>query len=106
MGGVELSVDSCKSSDSGDEYSLSWITGGYLPTKSGSRTDLAIVYHFDNGQVTHKIQAKFYSPDKGSHLTWGTPVTKMELAVKGLNPVKPGDASPYQNLVPSKVQYK
>ena len=68
--------------------------------------DLAIVYHFESAEVTHKIQVKFYSPERSSHLTWGTSVTKMDLTVKGLDHKTPGSASPHSNLVPSNVQYK
>lgn len=106
IGGEQFSPDSFKANDRSCEYKFSWITSGFKPTKRGERNDLSFVYHFQNAEVIHKVQAKLYSPENGSHIKWGTQVIKTELTVNGLDPITAGSASPLQTLFPSKVLYK
>lgn len=60
-------------------YEFSWITTGYSTTGKGNRNMLKIGFYFDNGtEVTTQMQCKFYGLNSASHLTWGTPLHKIE----------------------------
>lgn len=106
IGGDDIIPDSTKESDSAYEYVFSWITNGFQPTKSGQRNELAFSFKFENAEVTKKFQVKFYSREKGSHITWGTEIHKMELVVRGMVCVAKDGATPYQTLAPTTVNLK
>lgn len=60
-------------------YEFSWITTGYSTTGKGKRSMLRIAFFFDNGaEVSTQMQCKFYGLNGASHLTWGTPLHKIE----------------------------
>lgn len=60
-------------------YEFSWITTGYSTTGKGKRNMLKISFFFDNGtEITTQMQCKFYGLNTATHLTWGTPLHKLE----------------------------
>lgn len=104
IGGEEVAQDSSKDGENSTDYQFSWLTSGFLPTKRGSRDEIVVIFKFENAEVTSKLQVKLYSPEKSSHITWGTEVRRMEFEVKGIEPLT--RASPYQSLVPTSVSFK
>lgn len=104
IGGEEVAQDSCKERDGSTEYEFSWLTSGFQPTKTGRRSDVNFTFKFENAEVVHTFQVKFYSPEKGSHITWGTEVRRLELEVKGLLPLD--STTPYQTLAPTNISCK
>ena len=99
-----MAHDSSKDGDNSAEYQFSWLTSGFQPTKKGRRDEIVVIFKFENAEVTSKLQVKLYSPEKGSHITWGTEVRRMEFEVKGIEPLT--SSTPYQSLVPTSVSYK
>ena len=104
IGGEPVAVESCKERDGTTDYEFSWLTSGFQPTKSGRRSDVNFIFQFENAEVVHAFQVKFYSPDRGAHITWGTEVRRLELEVKGFIPLD--SASPYQTLSPTNISVK
>jgi len=81
-------------------YEFSWITTGYSTTGKGKRNMLKVGFYFDNGtEVTTQMQCKFYGLNSASHLTWGTPVHKIEFICNF-------DITQAQNHMPSEIRFK
>ena len=104
IGGDEMRPDSSKSTDSSCDYTFTWLTSGFQPTKSGQRSDLAFMFKFENAEVVNTFQVKMYAREKSSHLTWGTEVKRIELEVRGVEPVT--SAAPLKTYAPSNVSFK
>lgn len=79
VGGADLSPEKESAGDRDTVYSFSWITNGYSKTKSGSREVVPFTFALDGMNVVCKLQAKFYEYGNGQHLTWGQPVSAIEL---------------------------
>ena len=107
IGGDEITPDSSKEGESSSEYQFSWITNGFQPTKSGKRSELSFSFKFENAQVLNKLQVKFYPQEKGSHLTWGTEIHRIEYEVRGIERISKGsEATPYKTLAPHNINFR
>ena len=81
-------------------YEFAWITTGYSPTTKGKRNMLKIAFYFDNGtEVTTQMQCKFYGLNAASHVTWGTPLHKLEF-------ICDFDISLGQSHTPKEIKFK
>ena len=96
--------DSSKTSDNACDYTFTWLTSGFQPTKSGQRSELSFIFKFEHAEVANSFQVKMYSREKSSHLTWGTEVRRIELEVRGME--SSAGAAPYKTLAPTKINYK
>ena len=102
LGSDELTADNEKDLGKTDTklYEFSWITTGYSKTDKGQRSMLRITFFFDNGaEITTQVQCKFYGLSSASHLTWGTPLHKLELICNC-------DISLGQSFSPNEIKYK
>lgn len=88
---TELLPDKESEGDRDTVYTFSWITNGYSKTKSGSRVVVPITFVLDGVNIMCKFQAKFYEYGNGQHLTWGQPVSVIELVCSS-NPASSGAA--------------
>lgn len=104
IGGDEIVADTCKEGDNSCVYQFSWLTSGFQPTKSGQRSELNFTFKFENAEVVNTFQVKMYSREKSSHITWGTEIRRMELEVRGVEPMS--SATPYKTLAPTNVSFK
>lgn len=81
-------------------YEFSWITTGYLSTDKGKRNMLKVGFYFDNGtEVITQLQCKFYGLNSASHVTWGTPVHKIEFICNF-------DVALGQSYTPTEIKFK
>ena len=103
IAGADLVPEKESGGDQDTVYSFSWITNGYSKTKSGSRVVVPITFALDGMNVVCKLQAKFYEYGNGQHLTWGQPVSAIELICSS-DPATSGAAA--LDTSPLEVKFK
>ena len=102
LGGDSITPDSSTKNDDSTTYNFTWFTNGFKPTSSGKRSDLRCCFKFEGAELATSLQVKFYGLGNASHLVWGTAIRSIELESK----IQRDGATPFQNLIPSKVSFK
>ena len=102
IGGDIITPDSSTKNNDSTTYNFTWLTNGFKPTSSGRRNDLRCCFKFEGAELATTLQVKFYSLGNASHLTWGTAIRSIELEAK----IQTDGAVPFQNLIPSKVNFR
>lgn len=88
------------------EYTFSWLTNGFKPTAQGKRGDLRVMFAFPHAEFATSFQVKFYPVTKGSNLTWGTEIRRIDFEGRGISGASSDEATPFSNLAPTKVTFK
>ncbi len=101
-----MTPDSSREQGDHTEYTFSWLTNGFKPTPKGRRNDLRVMFEFPHAEFATSFQVKFYPDTKGSNLTWGTEIRRIDLEGRGIGGAPPDGATPTQNLAPTKVTFK
>uniref|UniRef100_A0AC35UBT1 CB1 cannabinoid receptor-interacting protein 1 n=1 Tax=Rhabditophanes sp. KR3021 TaxID=114890 RepID=A0AC35UBT1_9BILA len=76
VGGSDMALHSNEPNRMGD-YMAVWNTAGFEVTPNNSRYDLHITIQGPDGNMTHLMQAKFYSVSD-SHATTGDKIEKIQ----------------------------